>query len=87
MALSPYRCRVYLFGSWATDTAQPSSDVDIAILPSAPLPLGFLSQIKFDLEESNLLLTVDLVDLSQTPLAFQQRVVSEGMIWIDSTND
>lgn len=83
----PYSCQVYLFGSWATGNAYPSSDVDIAILPEAPLPAGLLSQIRFELEESSLLLTVDLVDLSQATNSFRNRVLTEGVLWIDSTND
>ncbi len=82
-----YPCRVYLFGSWATGQAHPSSDVDIAILPKTPLPPGLLSQLRFELEESSLLLTVDLIDLSQTSQAFRQRILTEGTLWIDSTND
>lgn len=84
--LRPYRCQVYLFGSWATGNAHPSSDVDIAIVPDVPLPPGLLSQIRFELEESSLLLTVDLIDLSQTTHTFRQRVLTEGELWIDSTN-
>jgi len=85
--LRPYSCQVYLFGSWATRTAHPSSDVDIAILPETPFPIGLLSQIRFELEESSLLLTVDLIDLSQATHTFRQRVLTEGELWIDSTND
>ncbi len=86
-SLRPYSCQVYLFGSWATGTAHPSSDVDIAILPEAPFPIGLLSQIRFELEESSLLLTVDVIDLSQVTPTFRQRVLKEGELWIDSTND
>ena len=85
--LRPYPCRVYLFGSWATRQARQSSDVDIAILPETSLPTGLLSQLRFELEESSLLLSVDVIDLSQTPPTFQQRVISEGKLWIDSTNE
>lgn len=85
--LGLYPCRVYLFGSWATGRATPSSDVDIAILPEKPLPTGLLSDIRFELEESPLLLTVDLIDLSQTTQTFRQRVLTEGKLWIDSTNE
>ena len=86
-SLRPYSCQVYLFGSWATRTAHPSSDVDIAILPETPFPIGLLSQIRFELEESSLLLTVDLIDLSQATHTFRQRVLTKGELWIDSTND
>lgn len=85
--LRPYHCQVYLFGSWAAGNAQLSSDVDIAIWLEAPLPIGLLSQIRFHLEESSILLTVDLVDLGQTTPTFRERVLAGGKLWIDSTND
>jgi len=66
------------FGSWAAGNAQPSSDVDIGILSAVPIPPGLLSQLRFDLEESSLLLRVDVIDLSQTKDSFQQRVLSGG---------
>lgn len=86
-ALRPYRCQVYLFGSWARGDSQVSSDVDIAVLHETPLPPGLLSQIRFDIEESSFLPVVDLVDLSQSTKTFRQRVLSEGVLWIDSKND
>jgi predicted nucleotidyltransferase len=49
-----YSIRVYLFGSRANNTARPRSDVDVALFsPSTPLPPFLLSEIKDELEESD----------------------------------
>ena len=85
-AFANHPCKVYLFGSWATGTAYLSSDVDIGVLPDTRLPSGLLSQLRADLDESSSLLTVDLIDLSETEKRFRRRVVKEGILWTDSSN-
>lgn len=74
--------RVYLFGSAARGTLRRGSDLDVGILPLAPLPVGLLSELREQLEESSLLYRADLVDLSQAPPELVQRVEAEGMRWI-----
>jgi hypothetical protein len=73
--------RVYLFGSRARHDQARSSDIDVAILPLAPLPPGLLSSIREELEESNIPYVVDLVDLSQSGAAFREAVLREGVEW------
>lgn len=41
--VSGYNIEAYLFGSRATGTARKTSDIDIALLPLKPLPVGFLA--------------------------------------------
>ena len=79
--LAEYAVRVYLFGSHARGTATRTSDVDVAILPLEPLPLWVLSVLRGELEESQILPRVDLVDLSMTNPAFRERVMQEGIVW------
>lgn len=79
--LRGHRARVYLFGSRARGQARRASDIDVSILPLAPLPLGLLSSIRESLEESHVPYTVDLVDLSLVEPAFRQRVEREGTLW------
>jgi predicted nucleotidyltransferase len=81
--LAQYPVRIFLFGSHATGQARSTSDVDVAVLPEIDLPAGLLSQVREDLEESNVLYTVDLVDIAKTDEAFRQRVLSEGVEWVD----
>lgn len=72
---------VYLFGSHATGKARQHSDIDIAILPLHPLSPMILTKIREELEESDVVRNVDVVDLSETDGAFRQRIEKEGVIW------
>ena len=81
--LKGYRFQLYLFGSHAIKRAGRASDIDVGILPIAPLPNGLLSEIREELEESHIPYPVDLVDLSRTTPEFLQHVRQEGLIWND----
>lgn len=72
---------VFLFGSRARRSARPQSDIDVAILPAAPLPPGTLSAIREALDESRVPFAVDLVDLSRCAGSFCERVLAEGVPW------
>jgi predicted nucleotidyltransferase len=73
--------KVFLFGSRARNSARPSSDVDVAVLPLAPLPPAVLSRIRLRLEESCVPLRVDLVDLSEADEPFRSAVLREAIPW------
>ncbi len=79
--LSPYAVSVYLFGSHASNTMVRSSDIDVAVLSNEPLPTGLLSDIRDKLEDSHILYSVDLVDLSEVSQIFKDKVMKEGVIW------
>ncbi len=79
--LGSYNVRVYLFGSRALGKAGPASDIDIAVLPSEPLPPWILSDLRERLEESRIPFKADVVDLSTADPAFQARVIKEGILW------
>ncbi len=81
--LKGYPVEVYLFGSQATGQAGTISDIDVAVHPLKPLPVGLLSRIREELEESNVPYHVDLVDLSQLGSEWLQRVHKEGVRWSD----
>lgn len=85
--LGEFGVRVYLFGSFARRRERTASDIDVGILPSAPLPAGLLSHVREDLEESWIPYRVDLVDLSQAGQDLMQSVMLEGIPWNDSNND
>ena len=80
-SLNGYPARVYLFGSRANGTARERSDIDVAVWPLAELPVGTLARIREALEESNVIYTVDLVDLRDTDETFRARVLAEGIMW------
>lgn len=77
----PRDAKVYLFGSHATGKARRHSDIDIAILPLRPLPPTILTEIREQLEESDVVRNVGIVDLSETDEVFRRRVQKEGILW------
>ena len=81
--LKDYRFQLFLFGSQSRQRAGRTSDIDVGILPMAPLPRGLLSQIREELEESHIPYPVDLVDLSRSNPEFLQHVRQDGVIWND----
>lgn len=44
--LKNYSVQIYLFGSHARGDARPTSDIDVAILPTESLPIGLLSEVR-----------------------------------------
>lgn len=80
-------CKVYLFGSRATNKAGKYSDIDIALLPKSKLPAGTTGLVKESLEESNIPYLTDVIDLSNTDEEFRKRVLSEGILWKDWKNE
>ena len=79
--LAPHAARVYLFGSRATGGTHRGSDIDVGVLPLETLPTGLLAELRDVLENSPILSSVDLVDLSRVEPAFRQRVEEEGILW------
>jgi predicted nucleotidyltransferase len=79
--LKDYQVKVYLFGSQATGQARLYSDIDVAILPLQPLPMLTIPIIREKLEESDIIRTVDVINLSETDKGFRQRVEKEGVLW------
>lgn len=70
---------IYLFGSQAEGQAQPGSDLDIAVLGSAPYDpweLFVLAQDLVALQESQP--EVDLVDLATATPLLRAKVVTQG---------
>ena len=81
--LKGYEVAVFLFGSRATGTASPISDIDVAVYPKEELPPGLLSTIREELEESGIPYSVDLVDMSQLGSSWRERIKREGVVWKD----
>lgn len=80
-ALARYRVRVWLFGSHARGAAVRGSDIDIAVLALEPLPDGLLEEVRQALEDSQVLFSVDLVDLSTAEPELRKRVERDGISW------
>lgn len=81
--LPPELAEVWLFGSRARGDAHRWSDIDIAISPRRELPIGLLAELREALEESNILLNVDIVDLREAGASLRETVKKEGIPWND----
>ena len=79
--LKGYRAKVYLFGSQAAGKAYRYSDIDVAILPLQKLPELTFFNIREELEESDVIRNVDVVNLAETDEKFRKRVEEEGILW------
>jgi predicted nucleotidyltransferase len=81
--LPPEMADVYLFGSRARGEARRFSDIDVAVKAKRPLPPGLLSLVREELEQSNCLLEVDLVDMNEAGETLVAAVSREGIPWND----
>lgn len=77
LVLSPLRmrgCEVYIFGSRTSSSHHPYADVDLLYCKNEDLPLGFISQIKESIEDSNFPYQVDLVDEAALAQSYRESV-------------
>lgn len=70
--------KVFLFGSWAKDTAEPGSDVDLAVLGPKAVDEMLLLRLQGEIAAIPTLRRIDLVDLNRTDERFRQEVLSYG---------
>lgn len=80
LAINPLKqagCKTFVFGSRARGDHQKFSDLDLLIDSTGPVQLTLLSDIRADLEESNLPIKVDLVLKSELADSFRDGVMKE----------
>jgi len=70
----PDNAQIWIFGSRATGKAHPRSDLDLAIDCGQKLSTKIESTLHFAFEDSNLPMTVDLVDMQSISGWFRQEV-------------
>lgn len=85
-ALRGHPVRVFLFGSRARGDEGAASDIDVGVLPLAPIPTGLLAGIREELDESRVPYVVELVDLREAPSGLRERALREGAEWTSSTS-
>ncbi len=68
--------KVFLFGSWAKGSAEPTSDIDIAILGPLPIDDLLLLRIREEINGLPTLRRIDVVDLNNTDERFRDDVLS-----------
>lgn len=79
--LNPKECRVFVFGSQASDQAKKFSDIDIGLKSSKVIPLWKLAAIEEAFEESDLPYKVDVVDFNLVSGKFKQ-VAEKNLIYL-----
>lgn len=70
-------CEVRAFGSRVTGKAKPYSDLDLALLGPARLPIGRLAALREALEESELSIRVDVLDWHAISEAFRGVIAAQ----------
>ena len=71
---------VWAFGSRARRRAKPYSDLDLAIITQAPLPLDTRATLSSEFSESDLPWKVDVVDWSVTNDTFREIIRRERVV-------
>ncbi len=79
--LGSYPADIYLFGSYARGDTRRSSDIDVAVDPTGPLPSGALARLREALDESTIPRRVEVLDLRDADPDFRDRVRREGIRW------
>lgn len=69
--------KIWVYGSRAKGTAKKYSDLDLAIDTGTMLSALLISEIAYELEESDLPYKVDLVDWTTLSPHFKQRISSD----------
>jgi len=67
--------RIYLFGSWAKNTAIETSDLDIGILGKEKITDEIMTKISREVETISTLRGIDVVDLQAKSDEFRQGVL------------
>lgn len=75
------RFYVFLFGSRATGQNFPRSDWDIGVFGSEKIPGDKMAQLKGDLEDSNIVYMVDVVDFQGLTEDFKKIALSKIELW------
>lgn len=71
---------VWAFGSRARHAAKPFSDLDLALVTTAPLPLAQLASLTHAFESSDMTIRVDVVDWSAISETFRHIVAQDKVV-------
>jgi predicted nucleotidyltransferase len=80
VALFPH-AKIYLFGSRATGTNSPFSDIDIAIDAGKQLPITDIDEANSIMASLNIPYKVDIVDFHHISSTMQEIITKEKVIW------
>lgn len=72
--------KIYLFGSWAKNSALPTSDLDIAILGRKKISWETMAKIRQEIENVPTLRQIDIVDLNSVGKDFRKNILKSGKL-------
>ncbi|MEO6352115.1 MAG: nucleotidyltransferase domain-containing protein [Oxalobacteraceae bacterium] len=72
--------QIWAFGSRATRSAKPYSDLDLAIIGEQPVSIALLAALAHDFTESNLPFKVDLIDWATTGEGFRRIITRDHVV-------
>jgi len=76
--LEAERYRVFLYGSWASMNARPTSDIDIAVLGEGPIDEMVFLRVREEIDNLPTLRSIDIVDLAKADREFRDAVLRES---------
>ena len=83
LAVEPFKkanCKVWVFGSRATNKFQKFSDIDLVYEFSGELELSFIFKIKTALEESNFPIKVDIVNIKDLAESYREDILNSRVL-------
>ena len=83
LAIDPLKkagCKVWVFGSRATNSHQKFSDIDLLYEFQGDLELSFVFKIKSALEESNFPIKVDIVNIKELAESYRENVLKTRVL-------
>ncbi len=75
------QAKIILYGSRARGDSKEGSDIDIALDIGTPIDKSLLSEIEWDLEDSDLPILFDIVDLAKISADMKKNILKDGIIW------
>ena len=73
--------KIILYGSRARGDDKEGSDIDVAIDMGAEINESVFSKIHFDLEDSDLPISFDIIDFHKVSKELQNQIIKDGVIW------
>ena len=73
--------KVILYGSRARGDFKEGSDIDIALDMGSKIDSSLISNITWDLEDSDLPIFFDIVDFSKMTENMKKNILKDGVVW------
>jgi len=74
-------CKIYLFGSRASDTHTPRSDIDICIQAEKTLKRSVLEKINDDIDKLNIAYKIDIIDFHELDDTIKNHILNNAIEW------